>query len=57
MTKYEYFLLYICKTNENEEEEIYTGPSTDGLIQSNTGQYLMLDLTKNKKVIMELSIQ
>jgi protocatechuate 3,4-dioxygenase beta subunit len=33
----------------NEEDGIYTGPSTDGLIQNNTGQYLMLNLTKNKQ--------
>jgi protocatechuate 3,4-dioxygenase beta subunit len=28
----------------NEEDFIYTGPSTDGLIQDNTGKHLMLDL-------------
>lgn len=30
----------------NEEDGIYAGPSTDGLIQSNTGQHLMLNLTQ-----------
>ncbi|MER5176012.1 MAG: hypothetical protein ABJB76_02735 [Candidatus Nitrosocosmicus sp.] len=33
----------------NEQDGIYTGPSTDGLIQSNTGQHLMLNLTKDKQ--------
>jgi protocatechuate 3,4-dioxygenase beta subunit len=28
----------------NEEDFIYTGPSTDGLIQDNTGKHLMLNL-------------
>ena len=28
----------------NEEDFIYTGPSTDGLIQNNTGKHLMLNL-------------
>jgi hypothetical protein len=28
---------------------IYTGPSTDGLIQNNTGQYLMLDMKDDKQ--------
>ena len=28
----------------NEQDGIYAGPSTDGLIQSNTGQHLMLEL-------------
>jgi hypothetical protein len=32
----------------NEEDGIYTGPSTDGLIQSNTGQHLMLNLTQGQ---------
>lgn len=32
----------------NEQDGIYTGPSTDGLIQSNTGKHLMLYLTKDK---------
>ena len=32
----------------NEEDGIYTGGSTDGLIQSNTGQHLMLDLTEQE---------
>lgn len=31
----------------NEQDGIFTGPSTDGLIQSNAGKHLMLDLTKN----------
>ena len=31
----------------NEDDFIYTGPSTDGLIQNNTGQHLMLDVKKN----------
>jgi protocatechuate 3,4-dioxygenase beta subunit len=30
----------------NEADGIYAGGSTDGLIQSNTGQYLMLNLTE-----------
>src|ERR687892_1069927 len=31
----------------NEEDGIYKGASTDGLMQSNTGEHLMLNLTKN----------
>jgi protocatechuate 3,4-dioxygenase beta subunit len=31
----------------NEEDFIYTGASTDGLIQNNTGQHLMLDVKKD----------
>lgn len=30
----------------NEQDGIYAGPSTDGLIQSNTGKHLMVNLTK-----------
>jgi hypothetical protein len=30
----------------NEEDGIFTGASTDGLIQSNAGQHLMLNLTQ-----------
>ncbi len=30
----------------NEQDFIYTGPSTDGLIKSNTGNYLMLNVSK-----------
>jgi protocatechuate 3,4-dioxygenase beta subunit len=30
----------------NEQDGIYTGASTDGLVKSNTGEHLMLDLTK-----------
>jgi protocatechuate 3,4-dioxygenase beta subunit len=30
----------------NEEDGIYTGASTDGLIQSNTGEHLMLNMTR-----------
>jgi protocatechuate 3,4-dioxygenase beta subunit len=30
----------------NEQDGIFTGGSTDGLIQSNTGQHLMLDFTE-----------
>jgi protocatechuate 3,4-dioxygenase beta subunit len=30
----------------NEQDGIYTGPSTDGIILNNTGQHLMLNLTK-----------
>jgi protocatechuate 3,4-dioxygenase beta subunit len=33
----------------NEEDFIYTGPSTDGLIKDNTGQHLMLDMKKDKE--------
>jgi protocatechuate 3,4-dioxygenase beta subunit len=29
----------------NEEDGIYAGPSTDGLVQANTGKYLMLNLS------------
>jgi protocatechuate 3,4-dioxygenase beta subunit len=32
----------------NEQDGIYAGPSTDGLIQSNTGKHLMVDLTKGE---------
>jgi protocatechuate 3,4-dioxygenase beta subunit len=31
----------------NEEDGIYTGPSTDGLIQSNAGEHLMLNMTQD----------
>jgi protocatechuate 3,4-dioxygenase beta subunit len=31
----------------NEEDGIYTGPSTDGLIQANAGKYLMLNLSED----------
>jgi protocatechuate 3,4-dioxygenase beta subunit len=31
----------------NEEDGIYKGASTDGLVQSNTGEHLMLNLTKD----------
>ena len=30
----------------NEQDGIYAGPSTDGLIRSNTGKHLMVNLTK-----------
>lgn len=33
----------------NEEDGIYSGPSTDGLIQSNAGEYLMLNLTHDEE--------
>jgi hypothetical protein len=33
----------------NEEDGIYAGPSTDGLVQTNTGKHLMLDLTKDQR--------
>jgi protocatechuate 3,4-dioxygenase beta subunit len=33
----------------NEQDGIYTGQSTDKLIQNNTGQYLMLHLIKDKQ--------
>lgn len=32
----------------NEEDMIYTGASADGLIQSNSGEQLMVNLTKQK---------
>ncbi len=32
----------------NEEDGIYTGPSTDGLIQSNAGEHLMLSMTQEE---------
>jgi protocatechuate 3,4-dioxygenase beta subunit len=34
-------------TTTNEQDGIYTGASTDGLLKSNTGQQLMLNLTKD----------
>ncbi len=34
---------------ENEEDGIYTGGSTNGLVQSNTGQHLMLNLTEQEE--------
>jgi protocatechuate 3,4-dioxygenase beta subunit len=34
----------------NEEDFIYTGGSSDGLIQNNTGQHLMLDVKKDEQV-------
>ena len=33
----------------NEEDFIYTGPSNDGLIQTNTGQHLMIKLNEDNK--------
>jgi protocatechuate 3,4-dioxygenase beta subunit len=33
----------------NEEDFIYTGPSTDGLIQDNTGKHLMLNLRDDER--------
>jgi protocatechuate 3,4-dioxygenase beta subunit len=33
----------------NEQDGIYAGPSTDKLVQSNAGQHLMLNLTKDKQ--------
>jgi hypothetical protein len=30
----------------NEQDGIYAGPSSDNLIQSNSGKHLMLNLTK-----------
>jgi protocatechuate 3,4-dioxygenase beta subunit len=33
----------------NQEDMIYTGPSTDGLIQSNTGEHLMLNMTRDEE--------
>lgn len=33
----------------NEKDGIYIGPSTPRLVQSNTGQHLMLNLTKGKQ--------
>ncbi|AIF84954.1 protocatechuate 3,4-dioxygenase beta subunit [Candidatus Nitrososphaera evergladensis SR1] len=32
---------------KNNQDFIYTGPSTDGMLQSNTGSHLMLNLTKD----------
>jgi protocatechuate 3,4-dioxygenase beta subunit len=32
----------------NEQDGIYAGPSTDGLVQSNTGKHLMVNLTKGE---------
>jgi hypothetical protein len=36
------------RDTRNNEDGIYTGPSTDGLISSGTGTHLMLNLTKEK---------
>ena len=33
----------------NEQDMIYAGPSTDGLVKSDTGKHLMLNLTKDKQ--------
>ena len=33
----------------NEEDFIYTGPSSDGLVKTNTGQHLMLKLNEDDK--------
>jgi protocatechuate 3,4-dioxygenase beta subunit len=33
----------------NEEDGIYTGPSTDGLIQSNAGEHLLLNMTHDEE--------
>ena len=33
----------------NEKDFIYSGPSSDGLIQTNTGQYLMLKLNEDEQ--------
>jgi protocatechuate 3,4-dioxygenase beta subunit len=33
----------------NEEDGIYTGPSTDGLVQTNAGSHLMLNLLKSTR--------
>jgi hypothetical protein len=30
----------------NNQDGIFNGPSTDGLVQSNTGEHLMFNLTK-----------
>jgi hypothetical protein len=32
-----------------EEDIIFTGPSTDGLIQSNSGEHLMLNITRDNE--------
>ena len=33
----------------NEEDFIYTGPSSDGLVKTNTGQHLMLNLNEDEQ--------
>jgi hypothetical protein len=33
----------------NEEDGIYTGPSTDGLVQTNAGKHLMLNLAEDQQ--------
>lgn len=33
----------------NEQDMIYSGPSTDGLVKSDTGRHLMLNLVKDKQ--------
>jgi hypothetical protein len=33
----------------NEQDGIYTGASTDHLVQSNTGKHMMPDLTKERQ--------
>ena len=41
----------------NEEDGIYAGPSTDGLVQANAGKYLMLNLSEDilEHLILELT--
>lgn len=34
----------------NEQDFIYAGPSTDGLVKSNTGNHLLLNLSKSDGV-------
>ena len=33
----------------NEEDFIYTGPSSDGLVKTNTGQHLMLKINEDEQ--------
>jgi protocatechuate 3,4-dioxygenase beta subunit len=33
-------------TTTNEQDGIYTGPSTDGLIKDNSGQHMLLNVSK-----------
>jgi hypothetical protein len=36
-------------TTFNEEDGIYAGPSTDGLVLTNAGEHLMLNLTDDQQ--------
>lgn len=40
----------------NEEDFIYEGPSTDGLLQAKTGRHLMLELVEDRGYIGTFNI-